>query len=96
LDYSAKILIRYCLTQAAQNALNKSLEWVSLAEAAGVGENAEFPLVRVMFEEDNVLKAPDPDEEERERIEGRIKRLESFAEMAMRVSKEMRQKLEYP
>lgn len=93
LDYSAKILIRYCLTQAAQNALNKSLEWVSLAEAAGVDESAEFPLVRVMFEDDNVLKASDPDEKERKHIEDRVERLESFAEMAMAVAKELRQKL---
>jgi len=94
LDYSAKILIRYCLTQAAQNALNKSLEWVSLAEEAGADESGEFPLVRVMFEEDNVLKASDPDEKERERIEGRIKRLESFAEMAMAVVSELRKKVQ--
>lgn len=93
LDYSANILIRYCLTQAAQNALNKSLEWVSLAEATGADESAEFPLVRVMFEEDNVLKASDPDEKERKHIEDRIERLESFAKMAMAVAKELRQKL---
>ena len=38
LDYSAKILIGYCLNQAAQNALDKSAEWVALAEAAGADD----------------------------------------------------------
>jgi hypothetical protein len=46
-----------------------------------------------MFEEDNVLKASDPDEKERKHIEDRIERLESFAKMAMAVAKELRQKL---
>lgn len=93
LDYSAKILIRYCLTQAAQNALNKSLEWVGLAEAAGADESAEFPLIHVIIEEDSVLKASDPDEKERKHIEGRIERLESFAKMAMAVASELRQEV---
>jgi len=94
LDYSAKILIRYCLTQAAQNALNKSLEWVGLAEAAGADESAEFPLIHMIIEEDSVLKASDPDEKERKHIKERIERLESFAEMAIAVVSELRKKVQ--
>jgi len=94
LDYSAKILIRYCLTQAAQNALDKSRVWVSLAEAAGVDESAEFPLIRVIFEEDSMLKASDPVEKERKRIEDRIDRLEKFAKMAIEVVSQLRQEVQ--
>lgn len=90
LDYSAKLLIRYCLTQAAQNSLNKSAEWVALASAAGVDESAEFPLVRVIIQEDAVLKASDPSKKERKRIEDRIDKLESFVKMAMAVVSELR------
>lgn len=93
LDYSAKTLIRYCLTQAAQNALNKSLEWVALAEAAGADEGAEFPLIHVIIEEDSVLKASGPDEKERKHIEDRIERLESFAKMAVAVASELRKEV---
>jgi hypothetical protein len=93
LDYSAKVLIRYCLTQAAQNALNKSREWVSLAEAAGADESTEFPLIRVIINEDSLLKESDLDEEERKRIEARIKRLEEFAKMAMTLVSELRQEV---
>lgn len=92
-DYSAKILIRYCLTQAAHSTLDKSVEWVSLAEAAGADEGAEFPLIRITIEEDNMLKA-DPDEKDRKRIEDRIKRLESFAEMAMSVASQLRREVQ--
>ncbi len=94
LDYSAKILIRYCLTQAAQNALNKSVEWVSLAEAAGADEGIEFSLIRVIAKEDSMLKAFDSGEEERKRIEGRIERLEGFAKLAMEVVTNLRQEFQ--
>jgi hypothetical protein len=91
LDYSAKILIWYCLTQAAQNAINKSVEWVALAEAAGADEGIEFPLIRVIIDEDSMLKESDPDVEARKRIEERIERLERFAKMAMAVVSDLRQ-----
>jgi hypothetical protein len=94
LDYSARILIRYCLTQAAQKALTKSAEWVALAESAGADESADYLLVRVLFDEDRMLKASDPGEAERKRIEDRINRLEKFAKMAMAVASELRQKLQ--
>ncbi len=94
LDYSAKVLIRYCLTQAAQTTLNKSAEWVALAEAAGADEGAAFPLIRFIFEEDSMLKASDPSEIERKCIDDRIGRLEEFANMAMKVVLELRQEVQ--
>lgn len=94
LDYSARILIRYCLTQAAQTALNKSVEWVTLAESAGADKTAEYPLIQVISDEDSMLKASDPGEKERKRIEDRIERLEAFAKMAMAVASELQQEVQ--
>lgn len=88
-DYTAKVLIRYCLCQAAQSSLNRSLEWVALAQAAGVDRSVEFPIIRVIFEENAVLKASDPGEIEKERIMDRIERLEKFMEMAKVVVSEL-------
>lgn len=90
LDYSAKILIRYFLTRAAQNARNKSLEWVRLAEAAGADEGAEFTLIHMIIEEDNMLNASDLEEKEKNYVNDRIARLEAFAKMAMEVASELR------
>lgn len=90
LDYSARILIRYCLTQAAQNALNKSAEWVSLAQTAGIDEGPEFPLIQVILEEDSMLNESDPSEKKKKCIENRINRLEGFAKMAMEIVSELR------
>jgi len=91
LDYSAKILIRYYLTQAAQNSLNKSLEWVRLAEALGVEEGVEFSFIRMIREENNILEGSDSKGIERKHIEERINRLEAFAKMVMAVASELRQ-----
>lgn len=93
LDYSAKILIRYCLVQAAQTAINKSAEWVALAESAGADDSAESPLILMISDEDNMLKTSDPDEKVRKRIENRIDRLEDFAKKAMAVASDLRDKL---
>jgi hypothetical protein len=83
LDYSARVLIRYCLGKAAQAAADKSEEWVALAEAAGADDEVELPTVRLIMDEKNLLKKkPDPKEAIRKRLQGRIDRLQSFTKMA--------------
>lgn len=94
LDYSARMLIRYCLTQAAQTALDKSVEWVALAEAAGLDEGVEFLVTRVIVDENNLLKASNADDEARERLEDRIDRLEAFTKMATALTSELRQQIQ--
>jgi hypothetical protein len=94
LDYSARILIRYCLSQAAETAIDKSAEWVRLAEAAGADEGVEFPVVRVILQD----KAEDPPSDEnalaRERAEKRIARLEAFSKLAKSVSSGLRKQIQ--
>jgi hypothetical protein len=96
LDYSAKVLIRYCLAQAAQNALDKSMEWVGLAEEIGTEDNPELPVFHVIIEEDSMLNASDPDEKKRECIEDRIERLEEFVKMATMVISDLRRETQQP
>lgn len=91
IDYSAKILIRYCLTQAAPNAINESADWVALAEAAGADEGIEFPLIHMIIDEDNMSKDSNPDDKVRKCIEKRIERLEGLAKVAMAVAADLRQ-----
>ena len=87
LDYSAKILIRYCLIQ------DKSAEWVALAEAADVDEGIEFPLIHMILDEDSMSKESDPDAQAKKHIEDRVERLENFAKLALEVASDLRQKV---
>ncbi|MDP2603604.1 MAG: hypothetical protein Q8S00_13575, partial [Deltaproteobacteria bacterium] len=94
LDYSARMLIRYCLTQAAQTALDKSVKWVALAEAAGADDGIESPIIRIIVDEESMLKASAPDEKARKRLEDRIDRLEEFAKMAMALVSELQEQVQ--
>jgi hypothetical protein len=81
LDYSARVLIRYCLASAAEEALDKSQEWVALAEAAGADKGVDFPIIRLLISEANLLNADTSSEKERKVIEDRITRLDHVSKM---------------
>jgi len=93
LDYSAKTLIRYCLAQASQTALDKSEEWVALAENAELEDDFDLPVIRFINEESNLLNTDEPDDSERKLLEDRIERLEGFKEMAESFASLLRQQL---
>jgi hypothetical protein len=92
-DYAARLLIRYCLTRAAQTTLDRSAEWVTLAEVAGLADEIEFPIVRVVVGENDLLKKSDLDEIEKSRLQDRVSRLEWFIEMANVLSRELRSRI---
>lgn len=93
LDYSAKVLIRYCLAQASQDALDKSQEWVKLAELAGLEDGIEYPVIRFITAENELANASGTDERARKKLEDRINRLNAFQNMADALESELRQKL---
>lgn len=93
LDYSAKILIRYCLTQAAQTALDRSKDWVVLAETAGLEDGIDLPVIRVITDESDLTKANEPDDRVRKLLEDRINRLYGFKKMADALASDLRRQL---
>lgn len=93
LDHSARILIRYCLSQAAQNAIDKSAQWVSLAEAAGADEGIELPLVRIINQEGAILREFDHAEAEKNRLAKRVERLDTFSKLAKFVASDLRKQV---
>jgi len=94
LDYSARILIRYCLTQAAQTAVDKSKDWVVLAEAAGLEDGIDLSVIRIIMDERALTKAGEPDDRARKLLEDRIKRLDGFKAMADALASDLRRQLE--
>jgi hypothetical protein len=94
LDYTARVLIRFCLVRAAESELDKSRPWVALAEAAGLADGFEFSVIRLVAVESDLQKAVDPDDTERKIIEDRIRRLEAFTGMAAGLASDLRAQLE--
>jgi hypothetical protein len=93
LDYSAKVLIRECLVEAARETADKSKEWVALAEAAGAEEGVPEIVVRFVTERKDIETEPDPYEQTRKRLEDRIKRFDRFTRLASAFADDYRNRL---
>jgi hypothetical protein len=94
LDYSARILIRYCLAQAAEDAVDQSREWIALAKEADADKELDIVLIRALGEESDLVKATKISDRVRERIQDQINRLEAFQGMATDVVSDLRAQLE--
>ncbi len=78
LDYSAKLLIRHCLTQAANSATDKSKEWVKYAMDAGLDDGPSEIVIKLVSLQDESSTEPSHNQMLREQLEGRIARLKAF------------------
>ncbi len=94
LDYSARLLIDYCLVMAAECALDKSKDWVTLATAAGADEGIDFRVIHFLSEEADLLSAESVDERERKSIQDRSTRLEAVQKLISALLIHLRQRLE--
>lgn len=83
-DHSAKLLIGYCLAEAAGTALDKSKEWVKLAEDIDADGVPEMVIRFVVTASDGTREQEDedPNDEIRARLQDRIKRLQDFLKMS--------------
>ena len=94
LDDSARILIMYCITLAAQNAINTSEEWVSLARSSGMTEGVDISTFLVLDKERSLYSESDLSDKQRETIESRIEKLETFVEISRRLVAQLHQQLD--
>lgn len=93
LDYSAKSLIGYCLVEAARAAVDKSEEWVRLAEAAATEDGAAEIVIRFVSSNADLGNRPDPNVAIRRQLQDRIERLEGFSKLAEAVVRDLRARL---
>ena len=91
LDDIARMLIRYCFAQAAQEAVDKSREWVSLAEA--ISEEDDIRTLRNLLNHVDDLNSEKPDDQRKRKIEDLLKKLDVFTDLSKRLSSHFRQQL---
>jgi len=77
LDYSAKVLIGYCLAEAAGASLDKSKEWVKLAEGIDIDGAPEL-VIRFISKVADENAEIDPHESLRSLLRDRLTRLRGF------------------
>jgi hypothetical protein len=90
LDFSAKSLIGYCLGEAARAAVDKSQEWVKLAEAAAMEDGGAEIVIRFLSSNADLGNRPDANIEIGRQLQDRIKRLEGFTKLAEAVLDDLR------
>jgi len=94
IDYTARILIRYCLTAAAQSAVDKSREWVALVETIAKEDDIDIKIVRVIIDNVDALNTEKLGDLKKEKIEDLLKRLDGFTHLASTLSSHLRQQLD--
>ena len=96
LDDAARILIRYCLAMAARDAVDKSRDWVTLAEAISEEDNTDIDIKIVSFIGDDIdaINSETSDDLEKAKIEDFLKKLEAFTDFSSMLSSHFHQQLE--
>lgn len=93
IDKTAKVLIRHSLMCASTSATTGSEEWLSLIEKAGLEDDPEILLAKLMYEEENAHIGAHSDKAKYQELEKRINQLESFGKMAQSFAAEWREHL---
>ena len=93
LDYAARVLIRYCLAIAAQEAVDKSRDWVALAQAIAEEGDTDVRMALSLADDVEVLNSESPDDTARAKIEDLLKRLEAFTAFSSTLSSCLRGQL---
>ena len=94
IDYAAKALIRYCLANAVQDAVDKSRDWIALAETIAKDEETDIRAIRAIVEGAEFLKAENPNDEARARMEELVDKLEAFTAASFELSSHLRAQLD--
>ena len=94
IDYAAKALIRYCLANAVQDAVDKSRDWIALAEAIAKDEETDIRAIRAIVEGAEDLKSENPDDKARARMEELVDKLEAFTAASNELSSHLRAQLD--
>lgn len=94
IDSSSKILIDYCLSLAAENSIDKSQEWVELAQKAGLDDDIDLIEFRIFQLRENPANTTNPSSAQRRVLEKRQKNLSVFLSLATQLDEQLRSQLE--
>ncbi|MFA3778321.1 AVAST type 3 anti-phage proein Avs3b [Yersinia sp. 1652 StPb PI] len=94
IDSTSKILIDYCLSLAAENSIDKSQEWVELAQKAGLDEDIDLIEFRIFQLRGNAANTTNPSSAQWRVLEKRQKNLAVFLSLATQLDEQLKSQLE--
>lgn len=77
-DRASKVIVNFCLAEAAQRALDSSKEWVQLASKAEADKGFDITLIRIIADRNDLMKAPNPATKRRRILNDRKQKLEAL------------------
>lgn len=86
IDNAARILISYCIVEAARKSLDKSKEWVTLADAVGKGDDFDLNVVKKVIKDTDTLAPETKKELAPEKLKDMIGKLNAFTSLANSLS----------
>jgi 3-hydroxyisobutyrate dehydrogenase-like beta-hydroxyacid dehydrogenase len=90
IDSTAKMLIQYCLKQAIESSSDKMKEWISLAEDAGLDDEVDVQIIRIILGEEKSKKKKSQEDIEKEKNQEKLKKLEAFLKMAQLLASDLK------
>ena len=93
IDHSARILIGVCLARAAEDVVDGTKEWVELAEKAGEDDAVDIMAIRFVTRENELVRDEEPTDPDRRLLEERLRKLETFVELADGWAADLRKRL---
>lgn len=94
IDSTSKILIDYCLSLAAKNSIDKSQEWVELAQEAGLDDDIDMIEFRIFQLRGNPVNTTNPSNAQRRVLEKRQKNLAALLSLATQLDEQLKSQLE--
>ena len=82
LDNATRVLIRHCLATAAQEAVDKSRDWVALAEAIANEQDFDVRMILSIADDTEVLNTDNPDATAKAQIKDILERMQAFIAMS--------------
>jgi hypothetical protein len=77
-DRASKVIVSFCIAEAAQRALDPSKEWVQLASKAEADEGFDITLIRIIADRSDLIKEPNPASVRRRILSDRKQKLEAL------------------
>jgi hypothetical protein len=97
IDRGARTLIGYCLSKAAEGAVDQAAEWVELARKVQTTLDADIKFVRIIIDNSSMLKDVLPKDElsgVRELLERRVQRLDAMAQASVEIRRKLMERID--
>jgi hypothetical protein len=86
LDYSAKLLIRFCLANAVENSLEENKELVEIVKNSEIDIDVDLDSIEFISDEKELINGYELGKTKQKALKDRLERLNNFVELSKEVS----------